>query len=118
MMSTRPDKMSDDAARAMVAGLDNWTMSADGAAIEKTFQFKNFGAAFGFMSRAAITAEVLDLHPEWSNVYGKVAVRLTTHDVGGLSTLDEELARAMDMMATSTGIKPAGIKPAGIKKAE
>ncbi len=104
-MSTRPDKMTDEAAKEMVASLDGWTMTADNIAIEKTFRFKNFEAAFGFMSRAAIKAEVLDHHPEWFNVYSKVDVRLTTHDVGGLTELDEKLARAMDKMAASSGLK-------------
>ena len=73
-----------------------WTKSADGKAIEKTFKFGNFIEAFGFMTRAAIHAEKLNHHPEWFNVYNRVEVTLTTHDVGGLSDLDVTLAKAMD----------------------
>jgi len=77
-----------------------WTTADDGKAIEKTFKFKNFVEAFGFMARAAIHAEKLNHHPEWFNVYSKVEVRLTTHDAGGLSELDVKLATAMDDLAT------------------
>ena len=68
-------------------------------AIHKTFQFADFVAAFGFMTRAAIWAEKLNHHPEWSNVYKTVEVTLSTHDVGGLTELDVKLARKMDKLA-------------------
>ena len=67
-------------------------------AIHKTFVFKNFVEAWGFMSRAAIWAEKLNHHPEWSNVYKTVEVTLTTHDVDGLSDLDAKLASKMDAL--------------------
>ena len=102
---TRPQKMTDDAANAMMDSLDGWVMTTDGKAIEKTFMFSNFNAAFGFMTRAALHAEVLDHHPEWFNVYNKVAVTLTTHDVDGLTVLDERLAKAMNKIAGSSGLK-------------
>lgn len=73
-----------------------WTLSEDGKAIEKTFRFKTFRAAMGWMVRAAFDAEEADHHPEWSNVYNRVAVRLTTHDTGGLTDKDIALARKMD----------------------
>lgn len=76
-----------------------WTMAADRDAIEKTYQFENFVAAFGFMTKAAIWAEKLNHHPEWSNVYRTVKVTLTTHDTGGLSDLDHKLAIKMDAFA-------------------
>ncbi|MEO0653389.1 MAG: 4a-hydroxytetrahydrobiopterin dehydratase [Pseudomonadota bacterium] len=76
-----------------------WAHDADRDALTKTFQFKNFIEAFGWMAQAAIHAEKLNHHPEWSNVYRTVEVLLTTHDVDGLSELDLKLARAMDKAA-------------------
>lgn len=87
------------AVEAALAGLDGWTLAEDGAAISKRFVFADFSAAFGFMSRAALVAEKLDHHPEWSNVYNRVEVRLTTHSARGLTALDFELARAMERIA-------------------
>lgn len=68
-------------------------------AIRKVFLFRSFVEAFGFMTRAAIWAEKLNHHPEWSNVYRTVTVELTTHDAGGLTDLDMQLARKMDELA-------------------
>ena len=76
-----------------------WILEEDGAAISRTFQFKNFVEAFGFMARAAIWAEKMNHHPEWSNVYKTVDVRLTTHSCNGLSELDFKLAAKMDTLA-------------------
>lgn len=73
-----------------------WAHDAERDAITKTFEFKNFIEAFGWMTQIAITAEKLNHHPEWFNVYKRVDVTLTTHDVGGLSALDAKLAKAMD----------------------
>ena len=78
-----------------------WMLAQDGTAIDKTFSFANFVEAFGFMSRAALWAEKLNHHPEWSNVYKTVRVRLTTHDSGGLSDLDAKLAQKMDELAST-----------------
>lgn len=78
---------------------NGWQMVADRDAINKTFEFDSFVEAWGFMSRAAIWAEKWNHHPEWFNVYNKVEVTLTTHDVDGLSTLDAKLARKMDTLA-------------------
>ena len=71
-----------------------WTLNGNG--IERSYKFADFVAAFAFMTRVALLAEKADHHPEWSNVYNKVHVRLTTHDAGGLSHKDFTLARAMD----------------------
>ena len=68
-------------------------------AIERSFKFKDFGAAWGFMSRVALLAEKADHHPEWSNVYNRVTILLTTHDVAGLSARDVALAAAIDGLA-------------------
>ena len=76
-----------------------WALQDGRDAIEKTFKFKNFIEAFGFMTRAAIWAEKWNHHPEWFNVYNRVEVILTTHDVDGLSELDLKLAKKMDVLA-------------------
>lgn len=76
-----------------------WALVDGRDAIHKTFTFKNFVEAWGFMSRAAIWAEKLNHHPEWSNVYKTVEVTLTTHDVDGLSDLDVKLAGKMDALS-------------------
>ena len=73
---------------------------ADRDAISKTYRFANFVEAFGFMTRAALKAETLDHHPEWSNLYRTVEVTLTTHDCDGLSELDVRLATMFDALAT------------------
>lgn len=98
-------KLNDDDIQTLLADLDGWALSADGLAIEKTFRFKNFNAAFGWMTRAALVAEKIDHHPEWFNIYNRVEVRLTTHDQNGLTELDTKLAKAMDAMANETGVK-------------
>lgn len=76
-----------------------WHMQDGRDAIEKTFKFKNFVEAFGFMTRCAMFAEKWNHHPEWFNVYNRVDVTLSTHDVGGLSELDLKLAKKMDRLA-------------------
>ncbi|MFK7744794.1 MAG: 4a-hydroxytetrahydrobiopterin dehydratase [Roseobacter sp.] len=78
---------------------EGWEMVSDRDAIKKTFVFENFVEAFGWMTRVAIWAEKWNHHPEWDNVYKTVNVVLTTHDVGGLSTLDAKLARKMDNLS-------------------
>jgi len=95
----RPERLDIAAARAALAGLDGWTLEEDGGAIRKSFAFADFSAAFGFMARAALAAEKMDHHPEWSNVYNRVEVRLTTHSARGLTALDLDLARTMDRLA-------------------
>ncbi len=75
-----------------------WALADDRDAIHKTFRFKNFVDAFGWMTRAAIWAEKWNHHPEWSNVYNRVEVTLTTHDANGLTELDMKLARKMDAL--------------------
>ena len=89
--------MNDEARAALLAA--GWQMVEGRDAIQKTYVFKNFIEAFGFMTRAALWAEKWNHHPEWSNVYKTVDVVLTTHDVGGLSDLDDKLARKMDQLA-------------------
>ena len=88
-------------AAAAVQDLPQWSAATGRDAIERTFVFKDFNAAFGFMARVALVAERLDHHPEWSNVYNRVSVLLSTHDVGGVTALDLKLARFMDDAATA-----------------
>ena len=76
-----------------------WAMADGKDALEKTFLFRDFKQAFAFMTKVADDAEDLNHHPEWSNVYRTVRVMLTTHDAGGLTTLDVELAKRMDKAA-------------------
>jgi 4a-hydroxytetrahydrobiopterin dehydratase len=93
------DKLVGDARKAALSGLAGWSEVSGRDAISKTFTFKDFNAAFGFMTRVALVAEKMDHHPEWSNVYRTVAVTLATHDAGGLTALDITLAQAMDRLA-------------------
>ena len=81
-----------------LAALPEWTLRADSLAIERQFKFKNFSEAWAFMARVALIAEKHDHHPEWSNVYNRVAITLTTHDAGGLSERDTKMARAIDKL--------------------
>ncbi len=90
------NKLDRKAIEAALAGLDGWTLAADGDAIARTFTFRNFSEAFAFMTRVALAAEKMDHHPDWSNVYKTVEVRLNTHDAGGLTALDFDLAKKMD----------------------
>jgi len=88
----------DDAGRAALNDA-GWTAEGGRDAVTKTYVFKNFVDAFGFMTRAAIWAEKWNHHPEWSNVYKTVEVTLTTHDINGLSDLDLKLAQKLDALA-------------------
>ena len=93
------EKLTADARKAALARLAGWSEVAGRDAISKTFTFKDFNQAFGFMTRAALVAEKMDHHPEWSNVYKNVEVTLSTHDAGGLTERDVKLAQAMDRIA-------------------
>lgn len=94
-------KLSDDARTQALAGLKDWHMGDGRDAITRAFKFADFNAAFGFMTRAALMAEKMDHHPEWSNVWNRVEVTLTTHDARGLTERDIKLAQAMDKIAAS-----------------
>lgn len=86
-----------------IAALPGWREVEGRDAIIRNFRFRNFNAAFGFMTRAALVAERMNHHPEWSNVYNRVDVVLTTHDAGGVTRLDLELARIMNEIAGAEG---------------
>lgn len=89
-------KLGDAERAAALAALPEWRLVEGRDAIEREFRFADFSAAFGFMSRVALQAEKLGHHPEWSNVYNRVHVVLSTHDIGGLSANDITLARFME----------------------
>lgn len=76
--------------------LDGWQDGQDGKAIMKSFRFKTFSEAFGFMARVALEAEKMNHHPDWSNSYNRVDVKLSTHSAGGVTELDIKLARKMN----------------------
>ena len=92
-------RLTGEARRTALATLSGWSEMDGRDAICRTFTFKDFGEAFGFMSRVALAAEKRDHHPEWRNVYKTVEVVLATHDAGGLTTKDIELARVMNAIA-------------------
>lgn len=93
---TRPNKIG---AAAALSQLTGWQAVEGRDAISKSFRFKDFNAAFGFMTCVALEAEKRDHHPEWFNVYNRVEVVLTTHDADGVSALDVALAQFMDLLA-------------------
>ena len=86
-----------------LADLPGWTWVEGQQAIGRSFSCKDFSEAFAFMTRVALKAETMDHHPEWSNVYNRVEVLLTTHDADGVTGLDVELARFMDAAAAALG---------------
>ncbi len=93
------DMLDEAKLKESLANLAGWTLASDGTSIEKTFEFKNFSEAFAFMTRSALAAEKMDHHPDWSNSYKTVKVALSTHDRGGVTELDIELARRMNKYA-------------------
>ena len=93
------EKLSNERRAEVLGQLADWQAVDGRNAITRTFKFKDFNQAFGFMARAALIAENMDHHPEWFNVYNRVDVTLSTHDAGGLTELDVELAAAMDSLA-------------------
>jgi 4a-hydroxytetrahydrobiopterin dehydratase len=91
--------LSAERARAEIDRLSGWQLAKDGKAITKNFEFGDFIGAFGFMASAALVAEKMDHHPDWSNSYKTVKVTLSSHDAGGLTARDFKLAAAMDKIA-------------------
>jgi 4a-hydroxytetrahydrobiopterin dehydratase len=92
-------KATDAEIEAGLAALSGWTKAAGRPAITRTFKFADFNEAWGFMTRVALIAEKLDHHPDWTNVWNKVEIALTTHDAGGVSEMDFKLAAAIDKVA-------------------
>ena len=93
------EKLTPSEIETRLQALEDWTLSEDADAISRRFRFEGFAAAFGFMTECAIHAEKIDHHPEWTNVYRTIDVRLTTHSSKGLSELDFALANFMDKAA-------------------
>lgn len=90
------EKISQQDIQNRMKNVEGWTLQTAPPALFKEFMFKDFKQAFAFMTSCAAYAEEINHHPEWFNVYNKVKITLTTHDVGGLSTLDFDMARQMD----------------------
>jgi 4a-hydroxytetrahydrobiopterin dehydratase len=93
------DRLSPEARAAALKDLPGWSLVEGREAISKSYKFKSFSEAFGFMARVALEAEKLDHHPEWFNVYNRVEVVLATHSAQGLTELDVKLAQKMDLIA-------------------
>jgi 4a-hydroxytetrahydrobiopterin dehydratase len=91
-------KLSSVARDAALAELEGWSLEASPEAIEKRFRFADFGAAWAFMSRVALLAEKANHHPDWSNTYNRVSIRLSTHEASGLTERDIALAKAIDRL--------------------
>lgn len=92
------EKLNDEARAALLAAHPAWAHEPERDAITRRFQFADFAQAFGFMASVAILAEKMDHHPEWSNVYNRVDILLTTHDCDGLSVRDARLAAAIEAL--------------------
>jgi 4a-hydroxytetrahydrobiopterin dehydratase len=95
----RPEKLDEAAIRAALARLPGWTLAA--GKLHRELRFPDFARAFGFMSAAALVAESMNHHPEWSNVYDRVVIDLVTHDAKGVTSLDLELARRISELAAA-----------------
>ncbi|RTL54033.1 MAG: 4a-hydroxytetrahydrobiopterin dehydratase [Bradyrhizobiaceae bacterium] len=95
------ERLNGDERKTALAGLEGWSQTEGRDAIARTFVFRDFNEAFGFMTRVALVAEKSDHHPEWRNVYKTVEVVLTTHDAGGVTARDIVLAKAMNKIAAA-----------------
>jgi 4a-hydroxytetrahydrobiopterin dehydratase len=91
-------KLTNTERATLATALPQWRMVAGRDAIQRDFAFADFSEAFGFMARVALLAEKQDHHPEWSNVWNRVSITLSTHDAGGLSARDITLAQAIDQL--------------------
>jgi 4a-hydroxytetrahydrobiopterin dehydratase len=98
------ERLSADARKAAVKALSGWSEVPGREALARTFTFRDFNEAFGFMARVALVAEKNDHHPEWRNVYKTVEVVLATHDAGGVTARDVGLAEAMNAIARQFGV--------------
>ena len=92
-------QLTDAECDTLLTAHPEWSIAREGKAIERKFQFGDFSEAWGFMNRVALLAESHDHHPEWFNVYNRVAIHLTTHDAGGVSERDFELARKIELLS-------------------
>ena len=104
MGQSTPEKLTADARQVALGRLTGWRDEPGRDALARTFTFRDFNEAFGFMARVALVAEKADHHPEWRNVYKTVEVVLTTHDAGGVTRRDVDLALAMNAIAAALGV--------------
>lgn len=93
------DALTDSERNQLLAELGNWTLDEAGTGLQRSLKFSDFNAAFGFMAQVALKAEAMGHHPEWFNVYNQVDIRLSSHDIGGLSARDASLARFIEALA-------------------
>jgi 4a-hydroxytetrahydrobiopterin dehydratase len=93
-----PARLSESEHAALATALPGWSLVSDRDAIERSFQFRDFSEAWGFMNRVALLAESQNHHPEWSNVWNRVRIELSTHDAGGLTSNDVKLAQAINAL--------------------
>lgn len=93
-------QLTDYERNMLMVECSEWALAREGKAIGRTLRFADFSEAFAFMTRVALLAEQADHHPEWFNVYNRVEITLTTHDAGGLSQRDRDMARAIDALLT------------------
>jgi len=101
-------KLGAEELAAQLPALDGWTYAADrGGLLSKEFRFEDFIRAFGFMAQVALHAERMNHHPEWFNVYNRVSVTLTTHDVDGVSSKDIEMAQLMNRISAASAAAQA-----------
>ena len=91
-------ELTEDERAELLADNPEWSLTREGKAIERKFEFRDFSQAWGFMNRVALLAESHDHHPEWFNVYNRVEITLTTHDAGGLSQRDADMAEAIEKL--------------------
>lgn len=96
---TPPPRTLEPISPSDLASLTAWTLAADGRSLSRRLEFADFQEAFAFMTRVALRAEQMDHHPDWRNVWRRVDISLSTHDAGGLTRLDFELARFIDRIA-------------------
>ena len=106
----RPSLLDPAALAERLTALPEWSLA--GGALHRDYLFHDFSEAFGFMARAALVAERLDHHPDWTNVYSRVSVSLSTHDAGGVTDLDFDLAAELEKLAVGSGHAPGRIAPA------
>ena len=102
-MAERPKKLSEADLASALAGLEGWQL--ENGKLHREYRFANFVEAFGFMASAALIAESMNHHPEWFNVYHTVRIDLTTHDAGGISGHDVEMAKRFEKLARGRGAK-------------
>ncbi len=101
-------KLTNKEREAALATIPDWRPVEGRDAISRSLNFKDFSAAWGFMSRVALAAQAMDHHPEWSNIFNRVDIVLSTHDAGGLTDRDIALARRIDAVAGTSGARTSG----------